>query len=146
MLLWGEPLISRPFAIDICLPFDHFDSQYTVLFTKYGKSQGGTYLCKALDIIHQTLALKTTLISHPRTHFSIVVLRLCVEQTADPLHTAELDLHISQIAHHPVQIVRHLEYEIQNCFRNCRNLCDLCEYCLIHMKFYHESICEAQTH
>lgn len=56
----------------------------------------------------------TTFISHPLTHFSVVVLRLCVEQPADPLHTPELDLHVSQVTHHPVQVVRHLEYQIQS--------------------------------
>lgn len=77
--------------------------------------------CK-LYILYETLASGIqymTLISHPLTHFSIVVLRLCVEQPADPLYTPELDLHISQVTHHPVQVVWHLEYQVQSYCLKC---------------------------
>lgn len=113
----------------LCLSLDHFDSQYKGLpvvlpnliqfysqnTDKFKEVNTYSRHCRSsIKPLHLGYTQYTTFISHLRTHFSIVVLRLCVEQTADPLHTAELYFHISQVTHHPVQVVRYLLYQVQN--------------------------------
>ena len=43
------------------------------------------------------------------THNSLVALRLDLQQAADPLHTAQLHLHVCQVTHHPVEVIGHLQ-------------------------------------
>jgi len=61
--------------------------------------------CKIVKISASSFCMlhKTALTKEP-----FVIFSFCFEKAIDSFHCTQLDLHVSQVTNHPIQIVRHL--------------------------------------